>query len=112
MWRTGAKRVRRAGLRLGVAGGALVLGLLLFGTPVAMAASSVGVDRPAGVALLTQDAPPSGVPSAPPPGSGQPGPAVNQRALIGTAGFVLIGLVLLSRRVRKRPVFGTWRPKK
>lgn len=112
MWRTGriGKRMRRVGLRLCAAGAALAVGLLLFVTPAAMAASGAGVsDGPAGVAVLAQAAPPSGQQPAPPPGADQPALGSNQRTVVGTAGILLIVLILLSRRARKKPVFGTWK---
>jgi hypothetical protein len=114
MGRTGriGECVRRVGLRFGVAGAALAVGFFLFFTPAAMASGTGVSDGPAGVAVLAQAAPPSGEQPAPPPASNPPEPALNQRAVVGTAGIVLIALVLLSRKARKKPVFGTWRPKK
>lgn len=115
MWRIGriGKRMRKAGLWSGGATAALIVGFLLLMTPIATAASGEREPYgPAGVVVLAQSAPPSGQQPAPPAGPSQPAPAVSQRTVVGAAGVVLIVLVLLSRKLRNKPVFGTWRPKK
>lgn len=109
MWRTGRIRQHDRSLRFGSAVAALAVGLFLFVTPVAV---GVGVSGPpVAPAVAAQAGPPSSQQPAP-AGSPQPAQPVNQRAVVGTAGIVLIALVLLSRKARKKPVFGTWRPKK
>lgn len=85
MWRTG--RV--------LAGLAIALFLLL--TPPAFAGEPA--DGPVSV-VVAQDPPP---PAQAPPAQA---PAIErQRLAIGVSGVVLIALVLLSRKLRKKPVF-------
>ncbi|MGW1680734.1 hypothetical protein [Saccharopolyspora sp. NPDC002376] len=93
MWRTG--RV--------LAG--LAIALSLFLAPAAVASAEGGVAPPQTV-MLTQNEPPA--PPAPP--AEDAGADARQRMAIGIGGLVLIGAVLLSRRLRKKPVlFVTWK---
>ncbi|MDA3625779.1 hypothetical protein [Saccharopolyspora oryzae] len=90
MWRTG--RV--------LAGLAIALSLFLAPTAVASAGEAVA---PPQVVVLAQDQPPA-------PPAEDPGVDTRQRMAIGIGGLVLIGAVLLSRRLRKKPVlFVTWK---
>lgn len=103
---------RRARLSSGCIIAAFAMGLLLLVTPVATAASGEGLAGAPGGVVLAQTAPPSGEQPVPPAGTPQPAPRIDQHALVGAAGIALIALVLLSRRARKKPIFGVWRPKK
>ncbi|MCI2419067.1 hypothetical protein MOQ72_16605 [Saccharopolyspora sp. K220] len=87
MWRTG--RV--------LAGLAIALFLLL--TPPAVASGAVDT----AVEVVAQQ------PNPTPPA--QPAADERQRLAIGVTGVVLIGLVLLSRKARKKPVFFVKRKK-
>ncbi|GAA2338908.1 hypothetical protein GCM10009854_14110 [Saccharopolyspora halophila] len=81
----------------------VAIGLSLLFTPVAPAASAE--PAPAAVVVAQQPAP-----------GQQPGgetPAERERrTILGVAGLVLIGAVLVSRRLRKKPVlFVEWKKK-
>ncbi|GAA4620208.1 hypothetical protein [Saccharopolyspora hordei] len=92
MWRTG--RV--------LAGLAMVLSVVL--APPALAAEEPAA--PPSTLVVAQEAPPA-PPAEPAPGEGM---SPDQRMAIGVTGLVLIGAVLLSRRLRKKPVlFVEWK---
>lgn len=94
MWRTG--RV--------LAG--LAIALSLFLVPPAVAAAEETAAPPTTV-VVAQEPPPAPPAEQPAPDAGTD---ARQRMGIGIAGFVLIGLVLLSRRLRKKPVlFVKWK---
>jgi hypothetical protein len=92
----------------------LAIGWFFLLAPAATAAPEAPVHTaaPVGAAVVREQAPPVGQPPAS-PGTGQPAlPLDNRRVVIGAMGFLLIVLVLLSRRWRKLPMFGfTWKRK-
>ncbi|RKT85361.1 hypothetical protein SAMN05421805_11560 [Saccharopolyspora antimicrobica] len=93
MWRTG--RV--------LAG--LAIALSLFLVPPAAVAEEVAA--PPTTVVVAQEPPPAPPAEQPPADAGTD---ARQRMGIGIAGFVLIGAVLLSRRLRKKPVlFVKWK---
>jgi hypothetical protein len=101
--------------RIGRALAILAIGWFFLLAPAATAApgASVHTAAPVGTAVVREQAPPPvGQPPAS-PGAGQPALSLeNRRVVIGALGFVLIVVVLLSRRWRKLPMFGfTWKRK-
>jgi hypothetical protein len=89
--------------RMGHALAVLALGWLLV-APTAVAAPAGSQPRDPVASIAREQAPPT--PSQQPPGPDQPEQQLPtpQRVAIGTAGAVLIGLVVLSRKLRKKPI--------
>ncbi|KAA5833664.1 hypothetical protein ABT337_16260 [Saccharopolyspora hirsuta] len=89
--------------RTGRALAGLAIVLSLFGAP-AVASAEESAAPPATV-VLAQEPPPAPPAEQPPAGAD-----ARQRMAIGITGLVLIGVVLLSRRLRKKPVlFVKWK---
>jgi hypothetical protein len=84
----------------------LALGWFLVFAPTAVAGAEAAAPAQASFVLAQQppSAPPG--PELTPPGEQESPAAQRQRYMVGSAGVVLIGLVLLSRRLRGKPVLG------
>jgi hypothetical protein len=108
---------RKVGLWWARAAAAFAIGcLLVLSSPVVGSSAEASAAVLAPVATVATVAPvqqPTGdAPPAAPPGSNSPAPQWGQHTAVGVVGIVLILLVLLTRKLRKKPVFGTWRLKK
>ncbi|MER7013936.1 hypothetical protein ABT324_21160 [Saccharopolyspora sp. NPDC000359] len=91
--------------RTGRALAGLAIVLSLFWAPAAASAEEAPAPPP--TVVLAQEPPPAPPAEQPPADAGAD---ARQRMGIGIAGLVLIGLVLLSRRLRKKPVlFVKWK---
>lgn len=91
---------------------ALAIGWFMVFSPAAVAAEPVQAAEPALVQVQVQAQAPEPAPPGPEGDQPQGGKMDPQRYAIGVTGAALIGLVLLSRKMRKKPLIGfEWKKK-